>query len=79
MKLLTGLFSALALMFLPASPAQAQFSETFVSHLGSDSNDCTGLSPCQQFTRAFSQTVVNGQINCLDSRTQTSSSTHRRV
>jgi hypothetical protein len=68
MKLMTCVLSALALMLWIASSAQAQpFSETFVSHTGNDGNSCTGASPCQTFPQAFSQTVVNGQINSLDS------------
>jgi hypothetical protein len=65
--------AVLAAILLPAlhpAPAHA-FSfaiyHTWVSHNGSDANNCSANSPCATFTRALSQTLDGGEVSCLDS------------
>jgi hypothetical protein len=62
--------AVLAAMLLPAlysSPACATHDHTWVSHNGSDGNNCLAIAPCRTFTTALSQTVNGGQVSCLDS------------
>jgi parallel beta helix pectate lyase-like protein len=56
---------AVSLAFI-ASPAHAQTSRSWVSGTGDDSNPCSRTSPCKTFAGAMAQTLINGQINCLD-------------
>ena len=50
---------ALALAaLLPAIPAQAAFTRTFVSSAGSDSNPCTITQPCASFAHAYTLTAA---------------------
>lgn len=52
---------------LPAAPAQAQVSRTFVSAAGSDSNNCANvMTPCRHFAAAYAATATNGEIYVLD-------------
>ena len=51
---------------LPAAPAHAQASRTWVSGVGDDANPCSRTAPCKTFAGAISKTAVNGEINCLD-------------
>ena len=52
---------------LSSAPASAQNTRSFVSaQSGSDSNNCTRLSPCRTFAVAFTNTVAGGEINTLD-------------
>jgi hypothetical protein len=52
---------------LPAVPAQAQVSRTFVSAAGSDSNNCANvLTPCRHLAAAYAATAANGEIYVLD-------------
>jgi hypothetical protein len=52
---------------LPAPPAQAQVSRTFVSAAGSDSNSCTNVTaPCRHFAAAYAATAAEGEIDVLD-------------
>jgi hypothetical protein len=51
---------------LPAAPAQAQASRTWVSGVGDDANPCSRTAPCKTFAGAISKTALNGEINCLD-------------
>jgi hypothetical protein len=62
---LTILALTVSLAFL-ASPAHAQTSRSWVSGTGDDNNPCSRTSPCKTFAAAMAQTLVNGQINCLD-------------
>jgi parallel beta helix pectate lyase-like protein len=58
--------AAMAALFLSPAPASAQ-SETWVSGVGDDSNNCTRTAPCASFAGAISRTQINGEIGCLDS------------
>ena len=59
--------AALALAtVLPAIPAQAASTRTFVSSAGSDTNACTITQPCASFARAYSLTTASGIITALD-------------
>jgi len=60
---LAGTFAAL----VPATPARAVFTQTFVKSDGNDANDCSRPRPCATFTRAISQTFAAGVVSCLDS------------
>lgn len=51
---------------LPASPAQAQATRTWVSGVGDDANPCSRTAPCKTFAGAISKTAANGEINCID-------------
>jgi hypothetical protein len=51
---------------LPAAPAQAQSTQTFVSGVGSDSNPCTITQPCQHFQAAVNATAAGGEVDALD-------------
>ena len=57
--------ASLALV-LPAAPAHAQASRTWVSGVGDDVNPCSRTAPCKTFAGAISKTALNGEINCLD-------------
>jgi len=46
--------------------AHAQATRTWVSGVGDDFNPCSRTAPCQTFQRAYSQTAVRGEINCID-------------
>jgi hypothetical protein len=56
---------ALALV-LPAAPAQAQASRTWVSGVGDDANPCSRTAPCKTFAGAISKTAPGGEIDALD-------------
>jgi hypothetical protein len=63
-----AVLSAILLPALYAAPAHAQFFHTWVSHSGSDANNCTSASPCATFTRALALTTQGaGEVSCLDS------------
>jgi hypothetical protein len=51
---------------LPAIPAQAASTRTFVSSAGKDSNPCTITLPCATFAVAYAATAANGIIAALD-------------
>jgi hypothetical protein len=59
-------FLVTALFALPVTSAQAQNARSWVSSIGSDSNNCSRLSPCTTFSHALSQTNAGGEINCAD-------------
>jgi hypothetical protein len=69
-KKIAFLFTLLATVFvglLPAAPAQAQVNRTFVSGVGSDSNNCANVtSPCRHFANAYAVTAPGGEIFVLD-------------
>jgi hypothetical protein len=58
--------AASLMLALPAAPAQAQASRTWVSGVGDDANPCSRTAPCKTFAGAISKTALNGEINCLD-------------
>jgi hypothetical protein len=63
------LLPALALIgtvFVPAPPAVAQATRTWVSGVGDDANPCSRTAPCKTFAGAISKTATNGEINTLD-------------
>src|SRR3979409_1087946 len=53
-------------LYLPAAPAQAQATRTWVSGVGDDANPCSRTAPCKTFAGAISKTASAGEINCLD-------------
>ena len=58
-------FTALALS-LPAAPAHAQASRTWVSGVGDDVNPCSRTAPCKTWAGAISKTADGGEISVLD-------------
>ena len=50
---------------LPAIPAQAASTRTFVSSAGHDSNPCTITQPCASFAVAYAATTPSGIIAAL--------------
>jgi hypothetical protein len=52
---------------LSPTPAHAQATRTWVSGTGSDANPCSRTLPCRTFAAAIGQTMVGGEINCIDS------------
>ena len=56
----------LAACFLPAAPAAAQATRTWVSGVGDDANPCSRTAPCKTFAGAISKTATGGEINVLD-------------
>ena len=58
--------AALCLPLLSADPAHAQNQRSWVASFGTDANACTRDLPCRTFQGAFSKTVINGEINCID-------------
>lgn len=56
----------LAVVLLPAVPASAQATRTWVSGVGDDVNPCSRTAPCKTFAGAISKTATNGEINVLD-------------
>jgi parallel beta helix pectate lyase-like protein len=52
--------------FLPAAPAFAQATRTWVSGVGDDANPCSRTAPCKTFAGAISKTAPLGEINVLD-------------
>jgi hypothetical protein len=72
LKKLAPSLAVLAAVLLPAlyaAPAHAapQNFHSWVSHNGSDLNNCTAASPCSTFDRALRLTFDGGQVSCLDS------------
>jgi hypothetical protein len=57
----------LAGTILPATPAFAQATRTWVSGVGDDANPCSRTAPCKTFAGAISKTADKGEINCIDS------------
>jgi Right handed beta helix region len=63
---LTLLVTALVSL-LPVAPVQAAAARTFVSSIGSDSNNCTNVAtPCRHLATAYAATTANGEIYVLD-------------
>src|SRR4051812_946735 len=65
-SLLLPIFGLLALVFLPATSAQAQATRTWVSGVGDDANPCSRTAPCKTFAGAISKTAEGGEIDALD-------------
>ena len=52
---------------LPALPANAQATRTWVSQAsGDDVFSCSFTQPCRTFAGAIAKTAINGEINCID-------------
>src|ERR1700693_2076338 len=70
MKSFVFLFALLVTALIglpPASPAQAAAARTFLSAVGSDSNNCANvLTPCRHLATAYAATAANGEIYVLD-------------
>jgi hypothetical protein len=70
MRKLARSLAALAVILLPAlysAPAHALVFHLWVSHTGSDSNNCYQGSPCASFGQALSVTPDGGEVSCVDS------------
>src|ERR1700704_3703622 len=61
-----SIVGTLLCLYLPASPAQAQATRTWVSGVGDDANPCSRTAPCKTFAGAISKTAAGGEINCID-------------
>jgi hypothetical protein len=61
-----GIVGTVLCLYLPASPAQAQATRTWVSGVGDDANPCSRTAPCKTFAGAISKTAPAGEINCID-------------
>jgi hypothetical protein len=62
---LTILGAALTAL-LPAAPASAQATRTWVSGVGDDANPCSRTAPCKTWAGAISKTAPGGEIDALD-------------
>ena len=62
----TSMVGTLLCLYLPASPAQAQATRTWVSGVGDDANPCSRTAPCKTFAGAISKTAAGGEINAID-------------
>jgi hypothetical protein len=58
--------AAVLVCLLPAAPARAQATRTFVSAAGSDSNPCSIIAPCRHFQAAVTATAAQGEVVALD-------------
>ena len=58
--------ATVAASLLPAVPAQAQNTRSFVSGSGLDTNACSLTAPCRTFAGAISKTNAGGEITVLD-------------
>jgi len=65
-RLAVAAIAALTIAVLCAAPAGAQGIRSFVSALGSDSNNCGRGSPCRSFAAALQATNPFGEIVVLD-------------
>lgn len=61
-----ALLAAVLVCLLPAAPARAQATRTFVSVAGSDSNPCSIAAPCRHFQAAVTATAAQGEVIALD-------------
>jgi hypothetical protein len=61
-----ALLAATFICLLPAIPAQAQNTRSFVSGLGNDLNNCSLAAPCRTFQHAHDQTNAGGEIAVLN-------------
>lgn len=66
MKLISAVFTFLALAVLVTAPANAQATRTWVSGVGDDANPCSRTAPCKTFAGAISKTAAGGEISVLD-------------
>ncbi len=66
MKLISAVFTFLALAVLVTAPANAQATRTWVSGVGDDVNPCSRTAPCKTFAGAISKTAAGGEISALD-------------
>ncbi|MCG2633043.1 hypothetical protein L6654_41520 [Bradyrhizobium sp. WYCCWR 13023] len=63
---LLAIVSSVGFALLPADPAQAQATRTWVSGVGDDVNPCSRTAPCKTFAGAISKTAAGGEISVLD-------------
>jgi hypothetical protein len=64
---LIAVFGATILLELSLAPAYGLTStRTWISHSGSDSNNCSQVLPCQTLSGALAKTVSGGEVDCLD-------------
>jgi hypothetical protein len=66
MKLISTVFTFLALAILVTAPVHAQATRTWVSGVGDDVNPCSRTAPCKTFAGAISKTAAGGEISVLD-------------
>jgi hypothetical protein len=66
MTAFASMVGTLLCLYLPAAPAHAQATRTWVSGVGDDANPCSRTAPCKTFAGAISKTAAGGEINCLD-------------
>ncbi|MBC7710750.1 MAG: hypothetical protein H7203_11840 [Rhizobacter sp.] len=58
--------TAIALVALSSTGANAQATRTWVSGVGDDVNPCSRTAPCKTFAGAISKTAAGGEISVLD-------------
>src|SRR5258708_3744362 len=51
---------------LPAAPAQATSTKTWVASTGTNNATCGRTTPCDTFQHAHDATTAKGEINCVD-------------
>jgi len=61
-----ALLAIMLLAVLPAAPARAQPTRTFVAAQGNDGNPCTYAAPCRTFQHAHDVVASGGEIDVLD-------------
>ena len=61
-----GFVAAASILVLASAPASAQFTRTWVSGVGDDTNPCSRSAPCKTFAGAISRTAKDGEISVLD-------------
>src|SRR5438309_11036716 len=64
-RIRSNLICAVTGLFVTGS-AMASNHRSWVSHNGSDKNDCTISKPCLTFQRAHDQTLDGGEVDVLD-------------
>jgi hypothetical protein len=62
-----AILSAILLPVLHTAPAQAVNLRNWVSHNGTQVNNCTEAAPCANFSGALAQSEDGSEISCLDS------------
>ncbi|MEG9438836.1 right-handed parallel beta-helix repeat-containing protein [Edaphobacter sp. HDX4] len=66
MRVVSLKLSAVLVLTLVASAANAQATRTWVSGVGDDANPCSRTAPCKTFAGAISKTAAGGEISVLD-------------
>src|SRR5215471_5711333 len=60
------LAGAAMLALLPATPASAVNTKSWVASTGSDANDCSLAHPCATFAHAMTATSAGGEVNVVN-------------